>query len=876
MDNKPVGAVIEFTGIVQGVGFRPAIYRTAVRYNLRGEVRNTERGVQLKLDGEKKKIVNFLSDFLNHLPPLAEIHETRIKYQKPFGFKHFEIEKSIEGENRFTPISPDVATCAECLKELFTPSDRRYRYPFINCTNCGPRFTIIESVPYDRKNTTMKVFEMCAECSREYNDPLDRRYHAQPNACPVCGPRLFIFPDESVPAENNCVSGKTSPALQNPSAKSTNQSDNNSQKDDKKNADAGFNADPIKIAAEKIREGKIVAIKGLGGYHLAVDPFNEEAVLELRKRKKRPGKPFALMARDLEIVKKYCMVSKEAERLLLSYQRPIVLLKRKDSGVDYYSSGDLSNIRRKEGVLNAATRPTKIDVEGDELSCCAGRWIAREVAPDTDYLGVMLPYTPIHHLLMDEGFELLVMTSANISEEPLAYIDADAKVRLRGIADFYLSHNREIARPCDDSVVCVLEEDGIRESFPLRRSRGYVPRAIIIERESLVEGKKQILAFGPQEKNTFCVIKGGKAFLSHHIGDLDNPKSVEAYERGIRDFIGIFNVDVKMLICDMHPDYTSTRIAEKFARLEGLPLIRVQHHHAHLASLLAERGEEHIGSDTKIIGVIFDGTGYGLDGAIWGGEFLYGNAESFERVGHIQYVVMFGGEKCIKELSRMALGWLLTVYRNQENIPRLPLVDETPPERMNAFKLMYENKIPAPLTSSCGRLFDAVSAILGLCYKPAYDAQGAILLETCAERYFDEHLKKASRESKKYWGKHYRYDIKGDGFPFVLDFSPTIREIVDDTLSRESSGYISYHFHKTVAHASTRMCERIREKTGCNTVGLSGGVFQNKLLLKMMLEELDGAGFDVLTHRLVPPNDGGISLGQAYIGYSRFKKLGSS
>lgn len=947
MRSKVIGAVIEFSGIVQGVGFRPAIYRTAVKHRLKGEVRNTERGVLLRIDGERKQIVDFINDFLNNLPPLAEIHETNIKYQVLFGFKDFSIEGSLEGKNKFTPISPDIATCPECLNELFDPSDRRYRYPFINCTNCGPRFTIIENVPYDRKNTTMKVFKMCEVCAGEYNNPLDRRYHAQPNACPVCGPKLFFGDSEKVVKLAK---------IGNKVGKIELSENSMEQEGNIKEPECEVGPNAIKIAGKILKEGKIVAIKGLGGFHLAVDPFNEDAVIELRKRKKRPGKPFALMAKDLKTVKKYCDVTAQAEKVLLSYQRPIVLLKRKTPGL-----------------------------------------IACEVAPDTDYLGMMLPYTPLHHLLMNEGFELLVMTSANLSEEPLAYTDSDAGVRLKGIADFYLTHNREIARPCDDSVVCVIDEDKISTIFPLRRSRGYVPRAIMIETNAQEGENRQILAFGAQEKNTFCLLKGGRAFLSHHIGDLDNPESVEAYERGIEDFSKIFNVIPGILTCDMHPDYTSTRIAEKFSIRKNLPLIRVQHHHAHLASLLAERRAEmsdadacrgspqqvqveeqyntrtgyrdlydhergmqreinmrkektltgeaggigiseiswpdlednrhgqKIGSDWHmsmaevskikvkhpasgdwpIIGIIFDGTGYGIDGAIWGGEFLYGDAVEFERAGHIRYVPMFGGEMCIKELSRMALSWLFVGYGGPDNIPPLPFINEIPPDRLKAYALMYEKKLPAPLTSSCGRLFDAVSAILGLCFKPAYDAQGAILLETYAERYFDRHLKGKAGVERAFPGGHYPYEIKIDGpggngsmrgkypgrrspgreYPeerpleekvpeeenstLILDFSKTIRGIVEDLLSGKSPGYIAYHFHRTLSDGSVRMCEKIRDRTGCRVVGLSGGVFQNKLLLRMMLEELSLAGFEVLTHRLVPPNDGGISLGQAYVALKR-------
>ncbi|MFW6139255.1 MAG: carbamoyltransferase HypF, partial [Spirochaetota bacterium] len=519
MENLQTGATITVSGIVQGVGFRPYIYRKARLYNLDGAVQNTPSGVEIRVDGEEKQIQDFFNDLVNSPPVLAEIHQSSIRFHPPVGFEGFVIQRSEEHGQGFSPVSPDIATCRECVDEVFDPSDRRYRYPFTNCTNCGPRFTIIQRVPYDRKNTTMKVFNMCSRCQKEYSSADDRRYHAQPNACPVCGPELVLLDSEGVQV----------------------------------------NGEPIQESVRLLKNGRILAIKGLGGYHLAVDPHIPRAVRLLRERKKRPGKPFAMMARDMEVIEKYCEVSAAARKLLCSFQRPILLLER------------------KTGVHT----------------------LAPEVAPDTRTLGMMLPYTPVHHLLLSEGPEVLVMTSANISEEPLVYKDRDAFSTLKGIADFYLTHNRDIQRPCDDSVLGEVDWRAV----PIRRSRGYVPRAI---HTGISRG--EVLAAGALEKNTFCVTRDAKAYLSHHIGDLNNEKSVDAYTRGIQDFCSMFRINPEALACDMHPDYFSTVHAEKLSRELRIPLFYIQHHHAHIASVLGERNVQR-----KVIGIALDGTGYGPD-----------------------------------------------------------------------------------------------------------------------------------------------------------------------------------------------------------------------------------------------------------------------
>lgn len=753
-----IGAEICFRGIVQGVGFRPLVYRRAHSFNLMGTIRNTDSGVIIRVEGSRENVEAFYRDLLENPPVLAEIHKSSIDFYPPEGLSEFTILESSEGKEGSTPISPDIATCQSCLKEIFTPSDRRYRYPFTNCTDCGPRFTIIRSVPYDRHNTTMGVFKMCPQCQGEYSYPLDRRYHAQPNACPVCGPKLRLFlPD-----------GMEVPG------------------------------DPLKEAVKLLKEGKILAIKGLGGYHLAVMVDRPQPVRRLRERKKRPGKPFALMARNIEIVKKYCLLDSDEEKLLHSYARPIVLLEKSP---------------------DAPSLP-------------------EEIAPDTSRLGIMLPYTPLHHILMEEGPELLIMTSANLSEEPLCYRDEEALETLKGIADAFLTHNREIARPCDDSVICVVNG----KSLPIRRSRGYVPRAI----DTGVH-EYQLLAAGADEKNTFCIFKDGKAFPGHHIGDLNNEKSFDAYIKGISDFLDIFRVSPEAVACDSHPDYVSTRYARKLAEMWGIPLIMVQHHHAHIASVLGEHG-----IDEDVIGLAFDGTGWGEDGTVWGGEFLIANRAEFKRLGHFAHVLMPGGEKSILEIDRMGLSYLLSAYGSAENIPSFPFIEGFDQLRLRFLLNAIERRINTPLTSSCGRLFDAVSSLLGLCRVPSYDAQGAVLLET------------AAHDPEKLDGS-YPYSVDDN---MIVHFEPMIRKIVEDIIDGKSLEEVSRRFHATVIEACVKVCIKIKGKTGINKVALGGGCFQNKILLKHFTNRLEGEGFSVYVPILLPPNDGGIAFGQGIVALS--------
>lgn len=760
MGNEPiVGAVIRYSGIVQGVGFRPFVYRCVRDVDLKGSVQNTDNGVLIRIDGTRKDIEGFFCTVKENPPVLAEIHKSSISFCNPFGYSDFTIIESKEKNSGFTPVSPDISACPDCLAEVFDKEDRRFLYPFTNCTNCGPRFTIIRSIPYDRKNTSMRSFRLCPECLSEYKDPADRRYHAQPNACPVCGPGLRL-----ISAAGEEIAG-----------------------------------DPVKKASELLLKGNVVAVKGLGGYHLAVNPVMAKAVKRLRKRKRRPGKPFALMARDIGTAKDFCVIDKKAENLLTSFESPIVLLKK--SAV----AASLSN----------------------------------DVAPDTDWLGIMLPYTPLHHILLREGPQILVMTSANISEEPLVFRDEDAIRSLSTIADAFLIHNREIVRPCDDSVVALVRGNTV----PVRRSRGYVPRALPIG-----PFKSQVLAAGPSEKNTFCVLKDGNAYMSHHIGNLVNEKSVDAYTEGIEDFLKMFRVELDAIACDLHPDYVSTRYAEDLSRKNNLPLYYIQHHHAHIASVLAENR-----ITEKVIGVALDGTGYGPDGTIWGGEFLIADRKNYERAGYYTPVPMPGGEKSVLETDRMGLSYLISAYGSLTCIPGFDFIDAFEKPRLQMIGKMIDSGINCPLTSSCGRLFDAVSALIGLCKRPSYDAQGAILLEKEAGDLKDL--------TSPYW-----YEIDAER---AVHFEPTIVEIVKDLKNGESAQRISRKFHSTIVLSGVEMCGKIKKMTGIKKVTLSGGVFQNRLILEHFKDQLEERGFSVFSNRFVPPNDGGISLGQGVVALSK-------
>jgi hydrogenase maturation protein HypF len=752
--------IINIKGIVQGVGFRPFIYNLAGRLNLFGYVLNNTSGVSIEVEGEHADIEEFIESVKTHPPPQSEIFEIQSAHTDPAGYADFEIRESEGVEEKFVPISPELATCKDCISELFDPEDRRYRYPFINCTNCGPRFTIVKDIPYDRKFTTMSVFSMCEKCGSEYHDPSNRRFHAQPNACSVCGPRLILLDSErkEIPVE-----------------------------------------DVISEACRLLKEGNIIAVKGLGGYHLACDAQNNNAVSRLRARKFREYKPFALMVKDIKTAKEICFVNEKEEQLLNGVKRPIVLLKK---------------------------RPDAPVSEG--------------VAPNQKYFGVMLPYTPAHHLLIAESGLVLVMTSANISSEPIVYEDKDAFERLGGITDYYVIHNREINIRTDDSVIRV--ERG--REVVLRRSRGYVPHPLLMKRPFA----EQILACGAELKNTFCLTRENYVFLSHHIGDLENMETLSSFEKGIEHFKKMFNIEPEVVAHDLHPEYLSTKYARA---LKDIRKVGVQHHHAHIISCMGDNDLE-----GEIIGVSFDGTGYGLDGKIWGGEFLICNYHSFQRAAHFEYFQLNGGEKAIKEPWRITASLLHKIYGDDMMDLKIDFIRELDKDKWHILQQMIARNINSPMTSSAGRLFDAVSALLGIRKEIHYEGQAAIELE----------MKAASEDNGRY-----EFDYKEHEGKTEIVLEPVIKGIVADLEKGTGIGSISARFHNTVAGLVSDMCKKLRDQTALDRVALSGGVFQNSLLMEKTYTLLDENGFKVYTHHRVPTNDGGLALGQAIIANEMIK-----
>jgi hydrogenase maturation protein HypF len=759
-----VRALVQIEGIVQGVGFRPFVYDRARLHDLAGWVCNDEHGVCIEVEGEEARVTSFLSALATP-PPLARVEKTHVDYRPPIGYQGFEIRPSESSEERLALISPDTATCPACRCELFDPGDRRFRYPFINCTNCGPRFTIIQDIPYDRAATTMAPFAMCPACSREYHDPTDRRFHAQPNACPACGPQVSLLD----------AMGKAITAV-----------------------------DPISEITQLLATGKIVAIKGLGGFHLACDAAQEDAVSALRNRKYREDKPFALMCRDLAVIEGLCVLDDAACALLQGHERPIVILPRRQ-----------------------------------------GAQIAPSVAPGQGTLGVMLPYTPLHHLLFADGLETIVMTSGNRSDEPIAYRDAEAVEQLHGIADFFLVHNREIHTRCDDSVIKPFRGTA---TF-LRRARGFAPAPIRLHRRlgrgvpGPGEGNS-ILACGAALKNTFCLTKGDHAFLSPHIGDLENYETMRSFEHGIALMKRLFQIEPAIVCHDLHPDYLSTRFALGYAEHAG-PAVRtigVQHHFAHAVSCMAEHGLA-----GPVLAVVLDGTGFGADGTAWGGEFLQVTVTGFTRLGHLRHIPLPGGDAAAREPWRMAAAYLERACGQGAQVP-IPFSLLFDPAQWSLLRGAMQAGINAPLCSSMGRLFDAVSALLGVRGQNRYEGQAAIELEQMARP-----------------GElgEYPLALAEEQGCLILDPDPAIAAIVEEIIQGEAPAVISARFHNAVARAIARMALRMSEGTGLSDVVLSGGVFQNHLLLGRTCDFLTDAGCKVYCHHQVPANDGGIALGQA-------------
>ncbi len=752
-------------GTVQGVGFRPHVFRLASELELAGWVLNDERGVLLEIEGSAEAVDDFLARLAAEAPPLADVERVSSDTLEPTGEGGFRI---VESESRGEPlaaVSPDVATCERCLAEILDPSDRRHRYPFTNCTDCGPRFTIVRGVPYDRPQTTMAGFEMCELCLAEYEDPRDRRFHAQPNACPDCGPRAWMAaPDgrELQPAELGAPGG-----------------------------------DAIAAAAAQLAAGQVLAIKGIGGFHLACLASNEEAAAALRTRKHREDKPFALVAPGLEAAMELAELGAAERELIAGRERPIVIG------------------RKRRGAA-----------------------VAPSVAPASADLGVMLPYSPLHHLLLSDVGKPLVMTSGNVSDEPIAFRDEDALERLRAIADHFLLHDRPIETRTDDSVVRARAGGA---PLPLRRSRGYVPAAL-----GLPGSAPPLLACGAELKNTFCVAKGERAWVSHHIGDLENFETLSSFSRGVDHFQRLFAVEPEVVVHDLHPEYLSTKYA---LERHGVRRLAVQHHHAHLAACLAEHGEE-----GPALGAIYDGTGLGPDDTIWGGELLAGGLGGYERAGMLWPTRLPGGAAAIREPWRMACSWLITAEGVAE--PRLPeaLRAEVDTRRWAEVCELLRTGVASPPTTSMGRLFDAVAAICGLRARVNFEGQAAIELEAIADR----------AEASSYPLEL----VEADGV--LLDVRPLVRAVAEDASSGASAASISARFHNAVAGGTVRALSAEADRRGMELLVFSGGVFQNRLLLERCLELLADSGLRVLVPRLLPPNDGGISYGQAAIAAASF------
>ncbi len=871
---------INIKGVVQGVGFRPFIYRLAKENRLYGWVLNSSEGVIIEVEGESKNLNLFIKNIKEKAPPMAKIDKLSLIELEPVYYKKFEITRSIKKKGKYQLVSPDVATCEDCLNELFDKNDRRYLYPFINCTNCGPRFTIIKDMPYDRPNTTMSRFTMCKICQKEYDDPLSRRFHAQPNACPVCGPHLWLVDNKGKLVNNK---------------------------------------NPIEEASSLLKNKMIIGVKGLGGFQLACDATFNDVVKRVRMRKNRPAKPFAIMVKDVDQVKEICYLNKEEEKLLTGSQKPIVLLKRRKEFIR--NNKDINVLLKKK-------KEPFIDNKNRILVC-------EQVAPNNNYLGVMIPYTPLHHLLLRSFDKPLVMTSGNISEEPIAIDNNEVIKRLGHIADFFLFHNRDIYGRYDDSVTKIFDE----KIQMVRRARGYSPYPVKLDYHS-----KKILAVGPHLKNTYCLADGENAFVSQHIGDLKNLETMNHFTNSLSTYKNLFKIEPEIVAYDMHPGYLSTQFANE---IDAEFKIAVQHHHAHIASVMAEN---HLKG--KVIGVAFDGTGYGTDETIWGGEFLIADEFGFERVAHFRKVLMPGSEKAVERPYRMAISYLFEVYKNKifkckdketgniikksgknklnnkitkdnlnnsekDKLENKKLYKEDIKNKKSEIYNLFKNDLNkffkgirkacrdtelkviinqlisgfnSPLTSSCGRLFDAVSSLLSISQHNYYEGQAAVELEMVnneptLESYpfilRKEHYNQSVNSLNKYSIKR---DFKANMISenriskneksiistnkiMIIDTLPVIEGIITDIKKGYKSSYISAKFHNTIIAIISKICEIMYKKFNIKKVALSGGVFQNNIILNKSFRILREKGFDVFTNFKVPVNDGGISLGQAFVAH---------
>jgi len=841
---KSIRTKIVVKGIVQGVGFRPFVYSLAQSSQLKGFVLNSSEGVIIEIEGENAP--EFIDRLQKEAPPLSQIMSVDITTLPYHGYKDFTILKS-KDEGSFTLISADVSVCKDCFRELLDQNDRRYLYPFINCTNCGPRYTITESIPYDRPNTTMAVFKLCSDCDREYHDPLDRRFHAQPNACPVCGPQVKLVVREDA----NLSKGGKQIKIGNPPRSPFRKGGGSEFPPFLKEGKGGLLniENPIHEAIKLLKQGKILAIKGLGGFHLACDATNEEAVNRLRLKKRKSNKPFALMAPDIEIVRKFCEVSEAEESYLTSNKRPVVLLKKLQNG------------------------------------------LPEAISPHNPCIGFMLPYTPLHYLLFyhpmesfssqvssfiphpsplnvrPPNFDALVMTSGNISEEPIVIGNEEAVLKLSGIADAFLIHNRDIFMRVDDSVVRVNSFLTEISSPPvpkkgngrhttsspgkvlpslsfIRRSRGYVPDPV-----QLHEDGPEVLGCGADIKNIFTLTKGSFAIPSQHIGDMENFETLQFFEESLRNLKAVYRAEPVALAYDLHPMYLSTQWA---LRQEGIKKVAIQHHYAHVASVMAEKGIK-----DKVIGVSFDGTGYGTDGSLWGGEFLIADIKECRRAGHLKYIPLPGGESAVKEPWRIAVSYIRHITGNEvmDYLSLIGFVERYGREKINALLKILDNRQFSPLSSGAGRLFDAISALIGVCDKSTFEGEAAIALEAITYPGIPD---------------DYPVDIKFRE-TMEVDFSHTILTIMEDMREKKDQGIIATKFHNTIVTVIARVVEKLSSLNGIKDVALCGGVFQNMYLLERTIDRLRSSGMNVLIHDKVPTNDAGISLGQAYIIRERLK-----
>jgi hydrogenase maturation protein HypF len=762
---------IKITGAVQGVGFRPFVYKLAISMNLKGWVLNSPQGVLIEAEGEKFKLEEFLLKLKREKPLISVIQSVNFEFISPVGYNSFEIKKSdVEGDPTAF-VLPDIATCPDCLNDIFALNNRRYLYPFTNCTNCGPRFTIIKSLPYDRSRTSMKDFVMCDDCRAEYENPSDRRFHAQPNACHKCGPKVEFFDSQRNYLSDNLLA--------------------------------------VLDAVAQIKSGKIVAVKGLGGFHLVCDAANDEAVNLLRYRKLREEKPFALMLPDINFIYNVCKVSSLDEQNLLSPQSPIVLLNKNENAENY---------------------------------------ISQFVAANNPYLGVMLPYTPLHHILMRELKTPIVATSGNKSDEPICIDNEEAFEKLSGIADYFLVHNRPILRYVDDSIVVV----NLNNTIVYRRSRGYAPFPITINPTNVTNSTnlKNILSVGAHLKNTIAYSKNNEVYISQHIGDLDTPESYKTFKNTIDDLKQIYNINPAEIICDYHPDYLST----KFAEDTGLPITKVQHHIAHIFSCMAENN-----ITESLLGVSWDGTGYGLDGTIWGGEFFLVRNKTISRIAHLRTFPLPGGEIAIKNINRTAIGMLYEIFgENIFNISDFEFLFTDELFDVRILKNILSGKINSPVTSSAGRLFDAVASILNLRQRVNFEGQAAMELEfLIGDVQTDE---------------SYKFELSNNGqnSSFIIDWEPVVHQILTEKSNKISLNLTSAKFHNGLTQAVLDIAERVGEKK----IVLSGGCFQNRYLLQKTVKSLEEKDFKVYFQKNIPPNDGGISLGQIYCKLSGYEISG--